>query len=100
MRQMHIKLASQDWRVKFRKNLKSAAGEPVMGLTDYTTNTIWINSDYSDEEQRSTLLHEVIHVGYAYYGIEVKGRDESVFGFERYLYSFLKDNHGHPLLPR
>lgn len=71
-----------------------------MGMIDYTANTIWINSSYSKEEQCSTLLHEVIHVGYMYHGIEVKGEDESVLAFERFLYSFLKDNHGHPLLPR
>jgi hypothetical protein len=75
------------WRVKFPKKLAQDT-VPVLGLCDYTEQTISVATCQPPDGIRSTLLHEVLHA--------VQGSDHPrdqegcVKSLERGLYAVLR----------
>lgn len=60
MKPFTFKAFGQTWKVKISKS--HAEIKNNFGYLDEDNNIIYITPDATDEQQRSTLLHEIIHL--------------------------------------
>lgn len=57
----HVKISGINYTVVLKKQLEDS-GDACWGLTDYPNVTIYIREELSQQKQRQTLMHEMLHV--------------------------------------
>lgn len=88
MKSFKIKAYGQTWKVRVLKKhplLKNNFGEFNVG-----TNSIFIDATATEEQQRTTLMHEMIHLIAFCTQLSLKERD--VMCLESGLYQIIHDN--------
>ena len=88
MKSFKFKAFAQEWRVRIVKNHPKIVGN--FGHCDMDNNTIWIASNASEVQQKSTLLHEIIHLVEQSVGLNFS--EHSVLALEAGLFHILRDN--------
>lgn len=83
-----IVILGQTWKVKVRKKHPDLEG--CMGRTDFSKNTIYISREIPELTQRSTLLHEILHI--LSYCLGVRLQENEIMRFEAGLFSTIHDN--------
>ena len=83
MKTRKFKIAGQDWALRVLK--RHTRLKDCFGYCDYDKNVIYINGNATSDQQKSTLLHEVIHVLEYIYDIKlgehrVKCLEAGLFG--------------------
>jgi hypothetical protein len=84
-----IKVGYKDYRVESIENLDDGA-KLLYGRVFYDDGVIKVCNKYSIDQQRVTLLHEVIHAVDELHGIDLD--EEQVVKLGKGLYQVLKDN--------
>jgi len=88
MRAFKFKAFGQEWKVKTTKNHPKIEGN--FGYCDLGENTIWIATNATEIQQKSTLLHEIIHLIEQSMGLNFS--EHSVLTLEAGLFHILRDN--------
>lgn len=82
-----IRIAGIDYAIT---HTKTPEIENVLAFIDFNRNIIQVNSNFPQETQQQSLLHEIAHgVSYAY-GVNLT--EEQVGAFSRGFYAVMKDN--------
>lgn len=88
MKSFKIKAYGQTWKVKVLKKhplLNNKFGEFNVG-----TNTIFIDATSSEQQQQTTLLHEIIHL--IEFCTEMSLKERDVMCLESGLFQIIHDN--------
>lgn len=80
----------KEYTVKRADNMRNEKGNMLYGEVDYVTQTITLNSAASEEQSKSTVLHEVVHALDELYIIGLKEKQVEKLGVA--LYMFIRDN--------
>lgn len=82
-----IRIAGVDYLITYTKTPEL---ENVLAFIDFNRNIIQVNSNFPEETQQQSLLHEIVHgISYAY-GVDLT--EEQVSTFSSGLYAVAKDN--------
>ena len=85
----NVKILYKEYNVEFEPNLHDENGD-LYGQILYMPERIIINSAGSVEQQKSTLLHEIVHGLDELYGIGLK--EDQVEKLGTAMYMLVKDN--------
>ena len=85
-----VHLLYKDYEVKKTNNLWNDSGETLYGQTQYIEQLILINENASEEQQKATLIHELVHGLDELFGIELK--EEQVEKLGNAFYMLIRDN--------
>ena len=85
-----VHLLYKDYEVKKTNNLWNDSGETLYGQTQYIEQLILINENASEEQQKATLIHELVHGLDELFGIELK--EEQVKKLGNAFYMLIRDN--------
>jgi Zn-dependent peptidase ImmA (M78 family) len=66
-----VMVLGRKYKIKQGKNLVYDKN-PILGLCDYTAQTIYIEKNQSDESKRQTLVHECCHAMLIITGMDQK----------------------------
>ena len=88
MKPFKFKAYGQEWKVKIVKNHPKIQGN--FGHCDMDNNTIYLHANATDIQQKSTLLHEIIHVVEQSNGLNFS--EHSVLSLEAGLFHIMRDN--------
>lgn len=88
MKSFKIKAYGQTWKIKVLK--KHVLLNNNFGNFNAGTNTIFISADATEEQQGTTLIHELIHLVEFCTQLSLKERD--VMCLESGLYQIIHDN--------
>ena len=88
MKNFTFKAYGLKWKVRVVNRHEKIKGN--FGFFDYPTETVFILKDASDRQQRSTLLHELIHLVGEVNGLNLS--ENSVLILEAGLFQILTDN--------
>ncbi|WEE35068.1 ImmA/IrrE family metallo-endopeptidase [Lactiplantibacillus paraplantarum] len=73
----HVKISGIKYTVVLKKRLEDS-GDACWGLTDYPGATIYIRKELSEQKQRQTLMHEMVHVMMHEAGLDDICNDEKI----------------------
>lgn len=94
MKSRSLIIQGQKWRVvvtKRHKMLMDARTNKLnMGTTAFSQNTIYILKTLPEQSQKSTLLHEILHV--LENNLDLKLPEGTIMRLEAGLYAVLHDN--------
>ena len=85
-----VHLLYKDYKVKKTSNLRSDSGETLYGQTQFIEQLILINDNASEDQQKATLIHELVHGLDELFGIELK--EEQVEKVGNAFYMLIRDN--------
>lgn len=85
-----VHLLYKDYKVKKTSNLRSDSGETLYGQTQYIEQLILINDNASEDQQKATLIHELVHGLDELFGTELK--EEQVEKLGNAFYMLIRDN--------
>lgn len=87
-----VKIGWKDYKViKSKPEMAlNSDGGICYGKIFYDKREIYINDDYDEEQQKVTLLHEVLHGVDEIYGLGLS--EDQVEGLGHGLYALIKDN--------
>lgn len=79
------------WSVAFTKVIKYGKdNKGIVGLTDYSNNSIQIKTNQSKVETLSTFVHEILHAMDEEH--KLKLTHEQIYGLEEAIMNFLASN--------
>lgn len=84
-----INILYKEYEVDMQENLHDG-GEELYGQIHYLLEKIFLNPASSEEQQKATLIHEVIHGLDDMYNIGLKEKQVEKLG--NAIYVFVKDN--------
>ena len=84
-----VKILYKEYAVEQKQNLHEGAAE-LYGQIDYLAEKIYLNPASSKEQQKATLLHELIHGLDEVYDIRLKEGQVEKLG--NALYMMIRDN--------
>lgn len=84
-----VKVLYKEYGIEYQENLHDGADE-LYGQIHYLSEKIFLNPDSSDDQQKATLIHEVLHGMDEVYGIGLKEKQVEKLG--NTLYMLIKDN--------
>lgn len=85
-----LRILFKEYTVKRADNMRNEKGNMLYGEVDYVAQTITLNSAASEEQSKSTVLHEVVHALDELYIIGLKEKQVEKLGVA--LYMFIRDN--------
>lgn len=86
-----IYFCGKRWKVILKPNLTTGN----FGSTNWATAEIEIDSNFPEQEQKETLIHELIHIAFRNTAYSFKDRDEEekiVASWSSNIFGILKDN--------
>ena len=81
---MKLKIAGKNYKLKYIEGLTDN------GSTDFNNQIILINKNLSEEEKKSTIIHEVIEVLNSAYDLELS--HQTISTLEIGIFCYLNDN--------
>ena len=84
-----VKVLYKEYTVEEQQNLHDEEGD-LYGLIQYLPEKIVLNADASEEQKKSTLVHELLHALDEMYSIELEEKQVEKLGTA--LYILLQDN--------
>lgn len=84
-----VKVLYKEYTVEEQENLHDGGGE-LYGQIRYLPEKILLNIDSSEEQKKSTLMHEIIHALDEMYCIKLKENQVEKLGTAMYM--LLRDN--------
>jgi len=85
MKSTTLKIYGQDWKVRVLKRHKGL--KKNIGWTNSVKNEIIVSANYTEDLQKSTLLHELIHIVSQANDIDLS--EKEVLALEAGLYSVI-----------
>ena len=85
-----LRILFKEYDVKYADGMRNEKGDMLYGEVDYVKQTVTLNSAASDEQAKSTVLHEVIHALDELYIIGLKEKQVEKLGVAFYM--FIRDN--------
>lgn len=73
----HVKISGIKYTVVLKKRLEDS-GDACWGVTDYPGATIYIRKELSEQKQRQTLMHEMVHAMMHEAGLDDICNDEKI----------------------
>ena len=86
-----IKILYKEYTVEHEPNLHDQGGD-LYGQIDYMIEKIYLNPNSSEEQQKATLIHEIVHGLSDMYGIGLKEKQVEKLG--NAFYMLIRDNPG------
>lgn len=80
------------YTVGFNSNMRNDKGDLLYGQIDHIEQLITLNEDAGIEQQKATLMHEMVHGLDELYGIGLKEKQVEKLGVA--LYMLVRDNPG------
>lgn len=80
------------YTVGFDSNMRNDKGDLLYGQIDHIEQLITLNEDAGIEQQKATLMHEMVHGLDELYGIGLKEKQVEKLGVA--LYMLVRDNPG------
>lgn len=84
-----VKVLYKEYAVEYQENLHDGGGD-LYGQIQYLPEKILLNIDSSDEQKKSTLMHELIHALDEMYCIKLKEGQVEKLGTAMYM--LIRDN--------
>jgi hypothetical protein len=85
-----IKIGFREFDLVYADGLRNNDGAALYGEIRYDTMEIKINTEHDSNQQKSTIIHEVLHGIADYNGIELN--ENQTVGLGSNLYEFMKNN--------
>ncbi|MGA3473002.1 ImmA/IrrE family metallo-endopeptidase [Lactiplantibacillus plantarum] len=73
----YVKISGINYTVVLKKRLEDS-GDACWGVTDYPGATIYIRKELSEQKQRQTLMHEMVHAMMHEAGLDDICNDEKI----------------------
>lgn len=86
-----VRILYKEYDIEPQKNLHDAEGD-LYGQIQYLPQKIYLNPDAPEEQQKATLVHELVHGLDEMYGIGLKEKQVERLG--NALYMLIRDNPG------
>ena len=87
-----VNILFKKYTVRYDNNMRNDKGDLLYGQIDHIEQLITLNEDAGLEQQKATLMHEMVHGLDELYGIGLKEKQVEKLGVA--LYMLVRDNPG------
>jgi len=88
-----LKIGWRKYTIQEDKEKRDSAGDCLNGEIDYSGHVIYLNNEYSNEQMKVTLIHEILHgIFYKQGHSEWCHNENLVNGLAEGLYELIIDN--------